>query len=210
MYPPFISTTDLATFLNTTVASDDARAIMALDVACETIRTYVGQTLNLVRNDVIEYRGYQRLLLPQLPVVQINQVLLRDETVELVDYFVGFGGVLYLKAWRDERWTSWWDDHVVVDYDHGYAIDEADVSQDESGVADVYRMPSDLRMVALRLAAGHYRLSLNAQTFNPAMRSESLGSYSYTRSDGAMATGELSRGEQLMLDKYRVKKVPVP
>jgi hypothetical protein len=207
---PFISIADLNNYLGTSIAANDAKAIMALDVACQTVRSYCGQVLNLVRNDVVEYRGFQQLILPELPVVQVNQVLLRDETVEVTDYLVAVGGILKLKAWRSGQpyhsWTTWWDDVVAVDYDHGWAIDEADVHQDESGVADVDRMPSDLRMVALRLATGHYRMNLGG---TPGMRSESLGSYSYTRMDGSMGTGELSMGERLMLDKYKVRRVPV-
>jgi hypothetical protein len=205
MQPPFISTVDLATFLNTTVEVDDARAIIALDAACQTVRTYTEQTLNLVRGDVWHFRGAPPFLLPELPVVQINSLTLDDEEVAGDDYYIGFGGVIFLKEWR--RWWQW-DTPVVVDYDHGWAITEADIVQDESGEGDVDRMPSDIRMVALRLAAGMYQTS--SVGVSAGMRSESLGAYSYTRMDGALGTGVLSDPEKTILDRYRVKKIPVP
>ena len=203
MFPPFVSTSDLANFLNTTIEADDARAIIALDAACQTIRTYTEQTLNLVRNDVQTWRGFQTLLLPELPVVQVNSVTLRGELVDAEDWFLAFGGEVVIKTWRQ---TRQWYDTVKVDYDHGWAIEEADIVQDESDEGDVDRMPSDIRLVALRLAAGQYQMAGTSA----GMRSESLGAYSYTRMDGAMGTGILSAPEKMILDRYRVKKVPVP
>jgi hypothetical protein len=117
---------------------------------------------------------------------------------------VGFTG--WAQDWR-RRWNEW-DDIAVVDYDHGWAIQEADIVQDESDEGDVDRMPSDIRLVALRLAAGQYQQA-SAGT-SSGMRSESLGAYSYTRMDGALGTGILSAPEKMILDRYRVKKVPVP
>jgi hypothetical protein len=204
MQPPFVSTVDLANFLNTTVEVDDARAIIALDAACQTIRTYTEQTLNLVRNDVQTYRGFQTLLLPELPVVQVNSVMLRGDLVDADDWFLAFGGEVVVKDWRRLRFQ--WDDIVEVDYDHGWAVEESDIVQDESGEGDVDRMPSDIRMVALRLAAGLFQTS----GVSAGMRSESLGAYSYTRMDGALGTGILADAEKVILDRYRVKKVPVP
>ena len=207
MFPPFVSTVDLANFLNTTVEEDDARAIIALDAACQTVRTYTEQTLNLVRDDLQTFRGGPPpFLLPEQPVVQVNSVTVNDELVDEADWYVGFGGVLFIKDWR--RWWNNWDDVAVVDYDHGWAIEEADIVQDESGEGDVDRMPSDIRLVALRLAAGQYQMA-SAGT-SAGMRSESLGAYSYTRMDGALGTGILSAPEKMILDRYRVKKVPVP
>jgi hypothetical protein len=69
-------------------------------------------------------------------------------------------------------------------------------------------MPSDIRLVALRLAAGLYRLA--SPGTDPGMDAETLGAYSYKRTDGALATGMLSDSEKVILDRYRVKKVPVP
>lgn len=208
MHPPFISIDDLNDFLGTTIAGDDDRAIMALDAACQTIRSYVEQTLNLVRDDMVHFRGFQTLILPELPVIQINEVTLDGDVVAADDFYVGFGGILYVRDWRLTHWSSHWDDIVTVDYDHGYAVIETDVVQDESGQADVERMPSDIRMVALRIATGMYQAASAGVTAG--MRSESLGAYSYTRMDGAIGTGIISNLEANILDRYRVKKIPVP
>ena len=205
MHPPFVSIDDLNNVFGLSIPAADPRAIIALDSACQTVRTYTEQTLNLVRNDVQLFRGFPPFLLPELPIVQINSVTLGDDVIDDEDFYLGFGGAIFLKDWR-RYWT--WDDVVTVDYDHGWAIQEADIVQNESGQGDVDRMPSDLRMIALRIAAGIYQSA--GVGVSAGMRSESLGAYSYTRMDGALGTGELSDPEKRLLDRYRVKRVPVP
>ena len=205
MTVPFVGLADLSAFTKLTIEEADALAIMSLDAACETIRTYIGQHVNLVRDDEAFLSGNNGagLLIPELPVVQIHSVTVNGD--EVTDWMVAAGGVLVRTA-DTRRGLGDWDAgfaNVRIVYDHGWAVTEEDVVQDESGEPDVHRVPSDLRMIALRIAASTYLTS----SMNRGIRQESIGSYSYTMDH---STASLTDWEKRLLDRYVVRKVPVP
>lgn len=163
----------------------------ALDAACAEIRTYLSQDLDLVADDeiVLHGTGTQSLLLPQLPVVAVNSVFIdagEDTEEEVTDYHLDFSGVLYRRC----GWPKGYG-NITVDYDHGYE-----------------EIPADLKNAALNIARS---------IANPApaaalggITSESIAGYSYTRDLGAStATIDVSAYSRT-LDRYQVKRIPVP
>jgi len=162
---PFISETDLSAFLGEEVSPLDLLTEIALDSACQTIRSYLGQTINLVRGDIEIHDGTGResIVLRQLPVIDVASIT--EDDVELVpddDYVVdGRTGIVHR---RSLGWSYGWGlgwpwrrQNIIVIYDHGCAITEEDVVNEDSGDEPIVnRVPSDIRQVALELAAATY------------------------------------------------------
>jgi hypothetical protein len=201
---PFVSLDDLSAYLKTTLEASDLLAVAALDTACQAIRTYTNQELNLVRHDVVTVDGTWRrdLLLPQLPVLEVHavNVTYADETVilDVDDLYLTPAGRLFILA------TPWYwrpgFGNVEVEYSHGWGVTEEEL--EESGEPTAERMPSDLRMVALRIAANLYNSPATTS-----IRQETLGSYSYTVGDDMV--GMVEPALKLILDRYTIRKVPV-
>jgi hypothetical protein len=145
MTTPFISRGDLGDYMAQDLAASDVAGI-AIDAACETIRSFTRRQLNYVADDEIALNGtgHDTLLLPEWPVIGTPAVLLDD--VEVTDFAVQ-GSRLVRTDW------GCWDRgvaNVAVTYSHGYVPNEADVV----AVTGPTRFPSDLRGVALAIAAG--------------------------------------------------------
>lgn len=193
---PFISLTDLGTYLKRDLTDDDL-AVIVLDAACETVRGYIGQdvNLNLEGFATLNGSGTESLLLPQMPVIGVASVT--EDGVELAegDEWLldrdGRSGILR-RLPLHVVWPLGYG-NVEVEYAHGWAAEEADVDE-ESGV---YRVPSDLRRVALAVAQRFYA---NAGTRGP-VKQETMGSYSYTLAGDAEA--DLEKTERRVLDRYR-------
>lgn len=148
MPDPFISRDDLSAYLGRDVTTDDG-ALIAIDAACDIVRTVAEQTFNqaIGGTAVLDGTGTDALLLPELPVSNAGTVLVNGTAV--TDYVLNGNGVLFRRGSLSP--TSSWEDcqpiprvwpvgrqNVEVVYDYGYA--DAD-------------MPRDVRMVALQIAA---------------------------------------------------------
>lgn len=187
MPDPFISRQDLTDYLGRDVTADDG-ALIAVDAACDTVRTVAEQNFNQVVGGtaVLDGSGTDALLLPELPVSAAGTVLVNGTAV--TDYTLNGNGVLFRGTvglsdpyWPDEMPTRLvWPtgrQNVEVTYDHGYA--DAD-------------LPRDVRMVALSLAS---RLLVQGVATE-----ESLGDARVKYAGPAM---DLTAGEKMILRKYR-------
>lgn len=127
-----ISRADLGAYLRRDLSADDL-ALIAINAASQIVRTRTRQTLSLVEDETFIY-GIRStpadLLLPELPVVEIDEVRVDDE-VEL-EWEVSENGILHLSG-------ATYASTVEVDYSHGYET-----------------VPDDLRLVALTVAARIY------------------------------------------------------
>lgn len=100
-------------------AADSATVAQALDIVSAQIKSYMGQNLELVTDEVVTLRYPGRwyfypsrfLSLPERPIVSVTTVVNDDTTI--TDYEIWDEGNL----WRE----SGWGDVVVVTYTHGYA-----------------------------------------------------------------------------------------
>ena len=205
MTTPFISTADLSDLLGEEVGGQDL-ATIALDSACEIVRGYLRQHINLVTDDEVRLDGLgtSSLLLPELPVRSVTSVTTFDadgnnetELVGNTDYIVGRAGIL----WRLSNYT-WPRGHanVVVVYTHGWDLSET-VQGSGSGASDeIERVPSDIRRVALELAK---RLYQNASA-DAGLTSRTLGNYSETFATETANAGTLGvlGSEMAVLDRY--------
>lgn len=194
---PFVSIADLSAYLKTTISDQDLLAVAAIDAACQAIRTYTNQDLNLARHDEITLHGnrYRDLLLPQLPVWEVHEITVDDVLLEPDDWFLGEAGILYRTS-SPFYWTAGIG-NITIDYSHGWAVVEDDI--EESDEPDAGRMPSDLRMIALRIAEGLFQ---NAPSN---IRQETLGSYSYTLAESVGSL--IIPAMKPILDRYVVKGV---
>lgn len=211
---PFISTADLSALLGEDVTADPL-AIIALDSACEIIRSYVGQRLNFDALDVVSLHGNGRgaLILPEIPVVDIASVVEDDEVLDPEDYFAISSGLLY-KATLYDTWSPGIR-NVVVTYSHGYAVLELDVEDDpDDTTPKPNRMPADIRRVALALSRRVFVASGSvSETGTKASESITPSSYAYTNAvtSGSASTvvttstaTELSPDEEAILDRHRI------
>jgi hypothetical protein len=218
---PFISSYDLAAFIGEAVTVQDLLTEIALDAACQLVRDDLGQTINLVRGDIETHDGNGResLLLRQLPVIDVLSI--SEDDVALVpddDYVVDTRTGLVHRRSTSWSWGwSWsWTSHrqnIIVVYDHGWAITEEDVVNEDSGDEPIVnRVPSTIRIVALQAAARIYRAPLTLAAVaasTSGITSETIGSYSYSADTSAVtaASEVIARGlnedERRALDRYR-------
>jgi hypothetical protein len=174
----FVPLDEFLSYAGETVDID--RAEYDLEAACDKIRDYLGQTIDLVEDEAITVYGTntRAIVLPELPVVDITSVVRNGDDVypdeAVTDYHVDAYGVL----WRDS--PSWWPRYssYTVTYSHGYAP------------ADV---PAILKVAAFKLAMVEAGMGI---------RQESVAGYSVTyESPDAILS---------MLDRRIVKRVPTP
>lgn len=195
---PFISRDDLGDFLGSNLATSD-KALIAVDSACDIVRTLTGQTFNEVLDETVEMdgTGTDALLLPELPVTEVSLVYENDELlVEDVDYKLN-GDSLLLRlptlvesGWSTQSIRAVWPvgrNNLEVTYSHGYTDD---------------LLPRDIRMVALSIAARTYQQSAGA---SGSVVSETIGQYSVRYSDSSStSSSDLNFSEKTILRKYRV------
>ena len=158
-----------------------AAADLDLEVACDDIRDYICQTVDLVTGDVITLAGTgtRALILPELPV---SAATITSAGVAVTDFTRDAYGIL----WRTD--PSIWSRGVnyTVTYTHGYAL------------ADV---PAWLRRAAFQLAqnvSSGGNVSSTTTTVGPFTSSE-------TFEGGAASEVVLAS-----LDRRIVKRIPVP
>ncbi len=200
---PFISTADLEAWLGESVDPSALATKIALDVPCHVIRSYLGQDINLVLDDVEIHSGSARkkLRLRERPVREVTRIVMDGEDVDMSTVSVR-GHIL---TFTDG--SVWWNgnDNIAVTYSHGYDIDETP----EAGW-EVERVPADIRIVALSVARRLYN-DAGADITAGAIIEEKIGEYSYKLSDAALSSltspSQLVEGELTLLDPYKIELV---
>jgi hypothetical protein len=196
---PFISVADLEASIGASIADPNSLSVkITLDSACQAVRTYLGQTINLVTGDVEIHSGRygKKIRLRQRPVRSVTSVVVDDEVIDPTNYSVRGHVVTLIDG------SLWWkgNDNVEITYDHGWDLSEA--SDDN--------VPTDIRYVALSIARRIWN-DLGADTAAGAIVSETIGDYSYTLSEAALSAvatvSALTGGEQAALDPYRIELV---
>lgn len=202
---PFISETDLRDFLEDDGVLTDDFTVIALDAACEAVRTFTNQHINYVEDDevTLDARGRHVLLLPELPVWEVTAVEVDGTALTSTEWLLSSSGLLYRQSSTGAPpvivdWP-YGIANVTVTYSHGWSLDEPPPS-------GVDRVPSDLRHAALKIAARLYNEQGSTQGD---IRSETIGDYSYTVSEGSSSVGGITDSEMLVLNKYVIRKVPV-
>ena len=178
---PFISHEDLGAYLETTFTGGELLVKIALTGACDAVRAELHRKLNLTEVEDIVMDGNQTaaLILPERPVHEIDNVTIDDEVIDAdILYLDTPRGVLFL---TDGSLWTWGKGNVALTYTHGYALDEPDVG------GTIERVPANIRLVALRLAAGVYRTKGTSDTAGTVVTSETIGSYSYNQEVSAAA-----------------------
>lgn len=182
----FLTVTELGDYTGRDLSSDEG-ATLAVEFACQTVRTHAEQEFaSLTAGTVtLDGTGTDTLLLPQVPVSAAGTVVVNGGTLEADDYGFTSDGLL-IRTDGTATWSSWttspsayWPQgrqNVTVTYDYGY-----------SGT-----VPGDVRMVALMIA--HRLVTQGGNT------SETVGQV--TKRYAAAAT-DLTNGEQAILRKYK-------
>lgn len=201
---PYISEADLEAFLGVSVASDLMLSI-ALDSACDAVRSFIGQRINRLNDDVVYLHGSGRdsIRLPERPVREITELQLDGAVVDPGtypdhDWMVQTNTGMIIR--QNDKWRVG-RNNIKVTYSHGWDV----VAPFDSVV------PADLRMVTLVVARRVYKAVSNSQVPLGALKSEQMGSYEYVLADmpadvnKAMASaGALTEEEETVLWKYRV------
>ena len=194
---PFISVLDLEAWLDETIADPNSLAVkITLDSACQKIRTYLGQTINLVEDDIEIHSGSGRrkIRLRERPVRSVSEVKIDDVVMDPTTYNVRDAIVTFTDT---DTWTQG-DDNVSVTYTHGYDLAEP---------SDI-NVPADIRLVALLLSARIYQ-NIGVPILIGGLSGETIGDYSYTVDNAASTTSaiELYEAEKYCLDRYRIDLV---
>ena len=155
---------------------DADSGVQALEMASDLIRGYTRQTIDLVEGDVEVHdgTGHSRLLLRELPIVEITAVEVDDDPT--TDWYATESGVL-----RRTKGVWPWNEKVEVTYTHGYA-----------------EIPGDIVAVTLQLAG---RGVTNPQGIQREQIGNV--STTYTGGHVAGGTVGLTKGEMDILDRYK-------
>lgn len=200
----FATIQDIEDFLQIDIFGDADRvasANQALEFATEIIRNYCRQWIEEVIDDQFTFdcaAGLSRLMLPELPVIEVSQVVEDDEILVVdTDYQLGQWGILHRVS---QNWSTGIQ-NVTVTYSHGY-----------------YDIPDDIIAVCTRAASRAYQAGLTAAESAGVMgvASKSLGDWSVAFQSGAGGgVGEglmgasgarfLLMSEKDILNRYRVK-----
>jgi hypothetical protein len=174
---PFISADDLTDYLGRDVTNDDG-AIIALDAACDMVRTFAERQFNAATETYTgDGTGSDAFLLPNLPVTAAGTVTVNG-TAE-TEYELNNNGILFRGTAGCDPRLAWpaGRQNISVTYEHGYASSD---------------LPRDVRMVALQAAA---RILVQGVAVE-----ETVGQ---VRVKYAGAALDLTEGERRILRKYR-------
>lgn len=193
----FATVAELAAYLSRDIDNDDASALLALSLASDAVRAYIGQEISIVEDEelTLDGTGTTLVLLPELPVTDVSSVI--EDGLELTydeDFYWSAQGELIRveprwegitrveRPWEslkriERRWIKK-PRAIVVTYSHGYAT-----------------VPGPIKGATLALAG---RL-----VDSPAgVKQETIGAYSVTYSSG---TPTLADNETRLLDQYRTR-----
>lgn len=192
MGTPFISRQDVSDYVGVDVTADDG-ALIAIDSACETVRTITEQDFTATTSTIrVDGSGTEVILLPQRPVsaagtVTVNGSAVTDYTVTDEGHLIRTagtattGGTVEYSTWAQNGYpTNYWPQgrqNVEVTYDHGYT----------GGT-----VPADVRMVALMIAT---RLVTQGVA-----SSEEIGQVNVRY---AIPSTDLTKGEQAILRRHK-------
>jgi len=204
---PFVGLDDLADttgedFTDPESAASKA-AVIALDAACEIVRGYIDNQVNLTEETILlDGNGRTRLVLPRPPVRDVPDIVLDDVALVLeADYTLEASGIIRLLT---GVWTRGLG-NVEVTYEHGWDTVEPD--DPEYTPEDFERVPSDMRAVALALAKRRFEAASSVSTAGAVIEERiGQGDYQYRTSEGALATSTsqvLLDDEMAVLDRYR-------
>ena len=208
----FCTVADLEAFLQVDVPAGEktTSAERAITEATAAIQNYCRQVLELVEDEtiILDCHGGGTVLLPELPVIEVSEVVEDDETLTVSDeYKLGNHGVLYRIG---STWTSG-PQMIEVTYSHGYKM-----SDDYDAPAAAELMPDEIVQVCVRAASRAYQAGLRADEVDgvPGIQATGLGDYSVQYGSEASSAGEstlgasaapiLLRSEKAVLNKYRV------
>lgn len=195
----FATPEDVEAFLQRPFQSGEEvlAAERALTEATAAIRNYCRQYLELVEDEEItlDSKGGSWLFLPQLPVVDVSEVIEDDVTLTPDDdYILGQHGKLYRVG---QTWCKGVQ-NITITYSHGYET-----------------LPDDIVAVCTRAASRAFQAGLRAVETDavPGVASKSLGDFSVSYASdtavegmmGASGARMLLMSEKDVLDAYRIK-----
>ena len=201
---PFIGVDDLNAILGIEVDESLLIVAIALDSGCQSVRSFLDQTINYVANDTIFMDGHdtKKIRLPERPIRRLGDVTLDGSIVDPSLYNLKDSTI---RRTDDIRWPAGYA-NITVNYDHGY-----DVIPDDSSGDDVL-VPADMRLVALSAARRVYTAVGELDGIKGVRQSETIGSYSYSLSAGGTAAAstaaQLLEPEEAVLLRYRIGVVP--
>lgn len=164
--------------------ADQARVTRLLEMVSAAVRTYTGQTFDLVEDDEVTLQVTDgRVMLPQRPIVEVSEVTNASGTP--------IAGV----TWRTTnplrptvaygRPWCWPDREVTVTYSHGYAT-----------------IPADISMVVAERVAAMWSSDPDAGTYES--KAETIGNRSTNITYRALAAGVgWHPAHKQTLDAYR-------
>lgn len=177
----FVTAPEYLAYYTDVTDAEVAQLEANLDEACDKIRDYLGQTVDLVTEAVTIWGSdTQALTLPELPVVSIASIV--SNGTAITDYTFDQYGLVWRNATSFTYWAQpgYWSRGLqyVVTYTHGYAT-----------------VPGIIKTTALRLAR-------SAVGRPDGVRQESVAGYSatYLTDDDILS----------VLQRRRVKRIPVP
>ncbi len=178
MSSPFISRQDLSDYIGRDVSADDG-ATIAVDAACQMVRTLAEQTLypSGTATEYVDGSGTDVLILRERPVGTISEVLVAG-TAETDYRFTAEGHLTRGTGYENRDLAAAWPpgrQNVRVTYSYGYS-----------------EVPEDLRFVALSLAS---RMVVQGGAIN-----ERVGEDAITY---AVASTDVTDGERAIIHKYR-------
>lgn len=185
----FLTITEVGDYIGRDLSADDG-AILAVSMACETVRSLTEQdfTPTVGATAILDGTGTDCLLLPQTPVTAAGTVTVDGTALDSGDYSFTTSGELYrtdgTATWADNGGypanpVAYWPQgrrNISVTYDYGYA-----------GSA-----PDDVRMVALAIA--------NRLITQGGATQETVGQVSKRY---AAASTDLTAGEKAILRRYK-------
>lgn len=201
---PFIGVDDLEAMLGVSVDENMLIVSIALDHGCQSVRSFLNQTINFVANDVETIDGHdtKKIRLHERPIRHLGDVTLNGAIVDPSLYNLKDATI---RRVDNIRWPAGYA-NITATYDHGY-----DVIPDNSSGDDVL-VPADMRLVALLAARRVYISVGQVDGVKGVRQSESIGQYSYTLTAGASivasSAAQLLAPEEAVLMRYRVGKVP--
>jgi len=197
----FCTIEDVATFLQVDIGVGKREAAQrAIEEATASIKGYCRQHLELVEDEEItlDSIGSNIVLLPELPVVEVSEVVEDDEIlVEGDDYKLDGKGILHRIG---GRWASGVQ-IIEITYSHGYVAED---------------LPDEVANVCTRAAARAYQAGLRAEELEgiPGVAATSLGDYSVQFGGEQAYAGESALGasvapfllqsEKRKLNRYRI------
>jgi hypothetical protein len=200
---PFISEEDLEALLGTSVPNDLMLSI-ALDSACDIVRSYLGQRVNFVEDDeeLVDGSGREGIRLRQRPVRVVTSVVEDDVALVENDDYILRRSILWRRSgdsWSAGEWSQG-RANIAVTYDHGYDI---------TGTIDL-AVPADIRLAALMSSRRILKAVSNTAMPVGVKSGETIGDYSYELADlpedvasAVAAAGALLPAEENLLDRYR-------